>query len=380
MESQFEITGALLPDDCLQIIFQNLQTRGERNAFGLTCRQWLQIQNLARRSLALQLSYDPKVYRNYAIYLPRLLTRFPCLHSLSLAGCTELPDSALTELRHFGSNIRSLSLYCCFSISGHGFAHVSVGCPHLVSITLYRCCITDAGLRTLAEHCRVLENVDLSHCIQISDQGINALLGGCTKLRRLIISYCMDIRGTGFAGCSPTLTYLAADSCILSPEGLFLVVRGGGLEYLNVSSLRAYIDPDVLSVIGAGSASKLRFLNLRMCRFLSDHSVACIAQGCPLLEEWNLAVCHDVHNEGWFKIGSTCRNLRILHVNRCRNLNNLGLQALVDCVRLTVLYMHGCQQVTYMGLEAFRMLRQDVEIRTEECVSIGSTVDNFFAN
>ncbi|URE35404.1 hypothetical protein MUK42_35820 [Musa troglodytarum] len=213
MDGQFERVNLYLPDDCLLMIFRKLQNRADRNAFGLTCHRWLQIQNIARRSLALQFSYDPNIYRNYVIYLPRLLTRFPHLRSISLAGCTELPDSALLRLRDFGSNIRA-------------------------------------------------------------------------------------IRGTGFAGHSSTLTYLEADSCMLTPEGLSEAVSGGGLEYLNISNLRVCIGADGLAMIGAGSATKLRYLNLRMCRLVSDDSVIAIAQGCPLLEEWSLSVCHELHGIG----------------------------------------------------------------------------------
>ncbi|RRT54139.1 hypothetical protein B296_00024345 [Ensete ventricosum] len=379
MDGQFEGVNLYLPNDCLLMIFQKLQNRADCNAFGLTCHRWLQIQNIARRSLALQFSYDPNIYRNYVIYLPRLLTRFPHLSSISLAGCTELPDSALLRLREFGSNIRYLSLYCCFGISEHGLAHVSTGCPHLVSITLYRCNITDIGLRILAKHCKVLENIDLSYCMQISDRGINALSSEFAKLHCLVISYCRAIRGTGFAGCSSTLTYLEADSCMLTPEGVSEAVSGGGLEYLNISNLRICVGADGLAMIGAGSATKLRYLNLRMCRFVSDDSVIAIAQGCPLLEEWSLSVCHEVRNDGWSAIGSSCRNLKILHVDRCRNLCDQGLQALGGCVRLTVLYMHGCHRVSYTGLETFKMLRQDVQIRREGCVSVGPPINKFFA-
>ncbi|RWW03154.1 hypothetical protein GW17_00033700 [Ensete ventricosum] len=72
------------------------------------------------------------------------------------------------------------------------------------------------------------------------------------------------IRGTGFAGCSSTLTYLEADSCMLTPEGVSEAVSGGGLEYLNISNLRICVGADGLAMIGAGSATKLRYLNLRM--------------------------------------------------------------------------------------------------------------------
>lgn len=370
----------MLPYDLLQMIFQKLENTMDRNAFGLTCKCWFQIQNSSRRSLIFQFCYNPKIYRTYALYLPRLLVRFPHLSSISLAGFTELSDSALTLLSDSGKNIQNLSLYCCFGITDNGILKVSSGCTNLISVTLYRCNISDVGLEYLAKSCQALENMNLSYCMLISDSGIKALSKGCPKLHVLMISYCRGITGTGFRGCPPTLAYLEADSCLLTPDGLFETVSGGGIEYLNVSSLRSWLGADGLDRIGCGLATRLRFLNLRLCRFVSDDSVAAIAKGCPLLEEWSLAVCHEVRVSGWEAVASNCKNLKSLHVNRCRNLCDRGLEALRNgCTLLRVLYMHGCRRVTSLGLEMFKLQRQDVEVKREECISIGPCIDDFFA-
>ncbi|XP_068662078.1 F-box/LRR-repeat protein 12 [Aristolochia californica] len=373
------VTASNLPDDCLFIVFDKLESSSDREVFGLTCRRWLHVQNSARNSLQLGCLYRPNVTQEYVRYLPRLLMRFQQLRSISLAGCTELPDSALTWLQLSGSKLQSLSLDCCFGITDNGLALVSSGCPTLVSISLYRCNITDAGLAILGKSCLGLEYVNLSYCAFVSDHGVRALSTGCLKLHLLIISYCKSIEGTGLRGCPSSLTYLEADSCLLNREGLLAAVSGGGLEYLNVSSLRCWSGGDGLDGIGSGFASRLRFLNLRLCRFVGDESVEAIAKGCPLLEEWNLAVCHEVRVRGWQAIGSNCQNLRILHVNRCQNLCDAGLQALQNgCKMLMVLYFHGCRQVTSLGLELFKQARWVVKIRREECVCVGPRLDRFY--
>ncbi|GAB4841541.1 F-box/LRR-repeat protein 12, partial [Ancistrocladus abbreviatus] len=46
-----------LPDDCVIFIFQRLCSAFAREAFGLTCRRWLHIQNISRRSLMFQCSF-----------------------------------------------------------------------------------------------------------------------------------------------------------------------------------------------------------------------------------------------------------------------------------------------------------------------------------
>lgn len=365
-----------LSDDCLINIFQKLPNGHDRNAFGLTCRRWLHIQNISRRSLTLHFSYKRTTYQSYVRYLPALLNRFSHLSSVSIAGCTELPDSALLGLKNLKASLRSLSLYCCFKITDEGLTQVTMQCIRLVSLTLYRCNITDIGLEMIADFCKLLENLNLSYCVNVTDSGINALSRGCRLLHVLVISCCREVTGTGLKGCSQTIEYIEAECCTFTREGMLEAVSAGGLKYLNLSSPRCSMN---INGVSLELTSRLQFLNLRLCRFISNESIATISKYCPLLEEWSLAVCHEIGVLGWEAIGLNCSNLKVLHVNRCRNLCDRGLQCLRDgCGRLQVLFIHGCNLVSKMGIELFRLRRQDVQMRSEELMSIGPRIYDFF--
>ncbi|KAH0451768.1 hypothetical protein IEQ34_019067 [Dendrobium chrysotoxum] len=261
--------------------------------------------------------------------------------------------------------------------SDEGVSQVAMQCSRLVSLTLYRCNITDIGLEMIANFCNLLENLNLSYCVNITDCGIHALSRGCRLLHVLVVSCCRDVVGTGLRGCSQRLEYIEAECCMFTREGLLEAVSAGGLKYLNLSSPRCSMNIDGIALV---LAPRLQFLNLRLCRFISNESVATISRSCPLLEEWSLAVCHEIGALGWEEIGLNCSNLKVLHVNRCRNLCDRGLASLRDgCGRLRVLYIHGCKKVSHMGLELFRLRRHDVEIRSEEHVSIGPRIYDFFA-
>lgn len=130
-------------------------------------------------------------------------------------------------------------------------------------------------------------------------------------------------------GCSATLAYIDAESCNLRLEGITGIVSGGGLEILNVSSIN-WLGQGGLAVIGTGFASRLKILNFQMCISVDDTAVMAIAKGCPLLQEWNLALCHRVRFSGWESIGLNGNNLVKLHVNRCWNLCPRGLDAIRD--------------------------------------------------
>ncbi|CAL9023062.1 unnamed protein product [Prunus brigantina] len=374
-----------LPDDCLVFIFQCLDSSSDRESFGLTCHRCLRIQNLSRRSLHFQcsfrqldissLSHSNNHVNISSYHLHRLLTGFQHLHSLSLSGCTELPDSSLDHLVNYGSKLHTLILECCLRITNHGLSVVATGCPSLQVISLYRCQISDFGLESLANSCSILKDVNLSYCYFITDHGLRALSQGCRQLQAVKISHCKGVTGIGFKGCSSTLAYVEAESCKLKPEGISGIVSGGGIEYLNISGLILSNGGNGLATIGSGFAFSLKILNLRLCRNVGDESIVAIAEGCPLLEEWNLALCHGVRIVGWSSIGMNCHKLEKLHVNRCRNLCDSGLLALQNgCKQLSVLYMNGCSRITSTAIELFKCYRSDVTIKEEEKMCIGAYV------
>lgn len=367
-----------LSDDCLLCIFNKLENESDRNAFGLTCRNWLKVRNIGRKSLTFHCSFNPTIDKVHAKCIPNILARSPCLNRISLAGLSELPDSALNSLRMSGSSLQSLSLYYCSGMTDDDLALVAIGCPNLVVVELQSCFnITDAGLKSLSKGCHALKSLNLGSCMGISDRGVSAIFSNCSNICTLIITGCRRVSGVGFRGCPITLRYLEAESCMLSPDGLSDVVSGGGLEYLNLHKLGSSTGLDGLG--GLAFAKSLRILNLRMCRYLTDDSVSAIASGCPFLEEWNLAICHGVHLPGWSAIRLYCNKLRVLHVNRCRNICDQSLIALGEgCPHLEVLHINGCVKITNNGLAFFNISRPQVNLRVDEVMSIGPSIENLF--
>ncbi|GAA0150677.1 hypothetical protein LIER_09562 [Lithospermum erythrorhizon] len=368
-----------LPDDCLCLIFQFLDCYEDRESFGLTCHRWLKIQNSGRVSLQFECSFTYLGISSLSqtpisigsFHLNRMLNRFKQLQSLSLSGCVELSDSDLMGLQSYGPSLQCLYLDCCFGVTDNGIGFIARGCPNLTIVGLYRCNVTDVGLHMLSSACMGLRDVNLAHCSLISDNGIKAISRSCRQLRAIRISYCRNISGVGFQGCSPTLSYLEADSCKLESEGILGIASGGGLEYLSLFDLNWWLTGNVLTTIGSGLVTKLKVLNLRCCRTIDDDSITAIAEGCPLLQEWNLALCHEVRLAGWKSIGLNCRNMKKLHVNRCRNLCDRGVKALREgCRQLSVLYISGCRQITIVSMEMFKITRGNVAIVEEEIMCI----------
>lgn len=165
---------------------------------------------------------------------PKHIGSFSYLKRISLAGLRELPEN----LAMSGPSLQSLSLYCCSGMTDAGLAQVAIGCPNLVVVELQACFnITDDGLESLSKGCHALKSLNLASCMAISDQGISAVFSNCSSICTVIITSCRRVSGSGFRGCPSTLSYLEAESCMLSPDGLLDVASGGGLEYLNLHKL-----------------------------------------------------------------------------------------------------------------------------------------------
>ncbi|KAI3951807.1 hypothetical protein MKW92_009205 [Papaver armeniacum] len=341
-----------LPNDCLNHIFKCLETRGDRtktrddrNSFGLTCRQWLHIQNNNHESLWYDDNFKPGRYPKinpecFTKVFCKLLVRFKNLKKLSLRGCPGITDSVTSESQYFGSKVQHLNLDYWPVYSNIELSIVFSWFPRLTNISLKNTRITDNGLDALAKYCSSLETVDLTNCHSITDKGLEALakccsslihvtlsgcrsitdsglnffLQNCGELRSLCINFCSKITGIGFSECPKTLTFLGAQRCKLKPEGIKAIISGGGLEYLSLSALGP----------------------------INTDTVVTISKGCPFLKSLVLDHCEEVQLEGWEAIGRNCKNLEYLSVYECEKLCDLGLQALSN----------GCSKLSRFVLDA----------------------------
>ncbi|MCL7041989.1 hypothetical protein MKW94_008239 [Papaver nudicaule] len=182
-----------LPDDCQNLIFNCLgKNRDDRNSFGLTCRQWLHIQNNNRQFLFFLTRRNPKNKARFAVGHPEI-TEF----------LTSKPPLA-------ESKVQRLFLDNCDKNLHMEPSPVFSWFPHLTSIIMESCHITSKGLEELAKR-------------------ISFLLRNCPQLVSLCIVDCIKITGIGFHECPKTLTHLIMGGCKLKPEGIIAIVSGASL-------------------------------------------------------------------------------------------------------------------------------------------------------
>ncbi|KAI3951806.1 hypothetical protein MKW92_009204 [Papaver armeniacum] len=340
-----------LPDDCLNLIFKCLETKGDytktrddRNSFGLTCRQWLNIQNNNHESLWYLYSYGsyPEISdETFPMVVCKLLTRFQNIKNLGLSGRPKITDFVTSKPPFFGSKVQYLCLDYCYHYSDIELSISFSWFPRLKYVTLTRSRITDKGLEALAECCSSLNKVKLPWCHSITDSGISFLLQNCGELGSLCISYCSKITGIGFLECPKTLTKLEAIGCKLKPEGIKAIVNGGGMNRL-ILSARLSMDEEGC---------------------IDTEAVIAISKGCPLLKKLILARCHKIELEGWEAIGRNCKNLEILDVRGCKKLCDQGLQALFKgCNKLSRLLVDNYTGCSSSALNLFRREKPQCQI------------------
>ncbi|GJQ94139.1 leucine-rich repeat domain, L domain-like protein [Tanacetum coccineum] len=352
-------------DDSLYLIFEKLDSKLDRESFGLTCHRFLNIQNTSHKSLDLgRLSRSNcSISDTDSVITDKLLNRFRHLESLSLSCRSKISDLGLTKLRIYGFKLHSLCLAFCPSVTNAGLSSIASGCPLLSVISLSNCSITDSGLEILTKSCKSLIEVNLAWCLDITDRGIQSLNKNCRQLRALKISGCTKIAGVGFQGCTKTLSFLEANYCAFSPMGMSGILSGGGLEYLNLYNLNECVSGHGLAAIGSGIAANLKILNFQACSFFINDAVISISKGCPLLQEWNLSFCDQIFTSGWESIGLHCQNLEIIHVSGCSNLIDHGFLSLANgCKHLSVMYMTNCRGINPSVVHSFMIQRRDVEI------------------
>ncbi|MCL7033650.1 hypothetical protein MKW94_022480 [Papaver nudicaule] len=322
-----------LPGDCINLIFKCLTTVDDRNSFGLTCRDWLHVQNNSHISLWYRNHYHPYNKHDEPDKYPkispeslakitcRLLIRFQQLKHLSLGRLPNITNVVTLNSQPFGSNVQTLYLEnCydhCYSYSDMQLSLIFSWFPRLTYINLHSSDISDKGLEALAKCCSSLEKVCLPWCCSITDSGISHVLRNCREICSLDIECCSRIIGICFIGCGQTLTHLKAGGCNFKPEGIRAIVSGGGLKYLNLKT------PDELTEFKEGC-------------IINTEAVMTISKGCPLLEKLFLSDCEEVELEGWKAIGLNCKELDFLDLIGCKKLCDMGLQAICDgCSKLS---------------------------------------------
>ncbi len=130
------------------------------------------------------------------------------------------------------------------------------------------------ALRKLFYECKKIEEIDVSHFLNIGDDELRVLSLNC-----------------------PNLTILnAKESDFISDQGVLAISQGcPDLDYIDISRQRYNYRITDVSLLALGQRSKsLRVLIANGCDHISDVGLQWLSEGCKVLEELLLYGCDKV--------------------------------------------------------------------------------------
>ena len=98
-----------------------------------------------------------------------MLTWMSSRTSLQLLGRTHLTDNALHSIAHHLPGLQSFRVDPCSRITDAGVIPLSTSLTRLHTLYLNNFPITDAALRSVGTHCRVLSYLNVTDCSLLSD-------------------------------------------------------------------------------------------------------------------------------------------------------------------------------------------------------------------
>ena len=208
--------------------------------------------------------------------LKSIATLCPKLKTLLIGqSCGNITDAGVITLAQGCRQLTSLNLSHCHKLTDAGVIALAQGCRQLSALNLYACDrITDAGVIALAQGCRQLSSLNLYYCGQITDATLRALAVGCPQLSSLDLKYCYQI--------TDVAVIALAQGC---PQ----------LSSLNLSWCKQITDASVIAL--AQECAQLSSLNLKWCDKITKAGVIALARGCPRLSSQNLTLSQNFEEE-----------------------------------------------------------------------------------
>ncbi|EXB78511.1 hypothetical protein L484_011134 [Morus notabilis] len=274
------------------------------------------------------------------------------LVELSFSKCSGLTDECLIFLAQRHKELKKLNITCCRKIACASIDGMTNSCTSLTSLKMESCSLIPKNAFVLiGQRCRLLEELDVTDN-EIDNEGLKAI-SRCSKLRSLKLGICLNITDDGLVhvgnGCSK-LKELDLYRCSgVSDMGIGAIARGcTALEMINIAYNSKITD---LSLTSLSKCSSLKVLEIRGCPCISSEGLSAIAIGCRQLTVLDIKKCFNINDSAMHPLAQFSQNLKQINLSYC-SVTDVGLLSVTRINRLqnmTILHLAG---LTPNGLAA----------------------------
>lgn len=283
----------------------------------------------------------------------KLITAQPGLTQFLLQGCVSFDDTAVMHLTKTCKRLSHVT-FCGCAVTGTALRHLG-NCPQLAHVEIGEGMMTDFGLRQLANGCSKLRHIEFTQCQSISDAGLKSLGETCRVLTTIIFADC-GFSDTGLqalvsAGAGESVIMLTLRRCKkITDKGLCAVAQScQQLKTVDLTRCQRITDAGVQHL--ASNCPDIIDLTLQGCNGILDDSVAHVAQGCPKLTRLDLSACGLLTDQSTGYLAKCLRGLAEIDLSET-SLTDSGIKYLASgCGELTTFVFRRGELITDRGIQ-----------------------------
>lgn len=256
------------------------------------------------------------------------------LQELNVSGCTSLTDACMEYLStvpsYYGNRVAT---------AYHQLVQIDVsGCTSFTSLV---CC-------WIAASCPFLKSLKAAKCVKFCDKGA-VVLASIVHLEELDLSGCTGITGSGIERLFLSNGMTKAPSSL--PMREMTSVSTKKLKILSLAKCPSQGEKSVLAIVRSCYKSLVQ-LDLSNIAPLPSSALIKLVKTCRAASELRFCGQPGVTRAVLAHLASCNKQLRILDLRNCVNVDDLAVYPLLVMQSLEELYLTGCGQITKQGLQS----------------------------
>jgi hypothetical protein len=228
-------------------------------------------------------------------------------------------DAIVTEAANHMHALEEALLVDCEGIGDVDLIALSHHCPRLKRFFIERdrggSDVTDEGIVSLAQGCRLLEDITLFGVRSFTGAAMRAIADNCTSIKQLEIL---------LNNWQPLP--LTDDDLVYFSQRCTMITK------LEIHKSHLITDAAVTKMVQY--LSKLTDLALSGFTLLTDNAMRAIAKYLPNLTQFCFTTNHNITDASMIKIAESCTKLTSLYLYRCSEISDATLDKLGECCPL----------------------------------------------